>query len=263
MNWPGIKTTINLEHLTFVHEMMQNLERELVFGDDELHNINTDSNPLEVRFVQRISSSKCYPMASKDMFMTYLTSIMDAAPMYQVGPAKLPEINQTFRKSMEDVKNIPGSSIQCRAVHSRFLSKHRYYRIFDNTTPSDRSDVKVRLRETINPEVNFHIRKCSFYTDQIDTWQKPIQTYFKNLFTKSNSIQDTMRDRFKKCLCFKCEKCNEYFEGALWAVKIKDHIKQKHFVDKHWTCVKCFQKWNEFDLLEREWNHECTPNNNV
>lgn len=257
LNWPGIKITISLEHFSFNHEIKENCERDIVFGNDVMLNIDTHSNPRETRYTQKVPSSKTHPMVSKDMVDTYVKTFMETATLFEVGPSKLPEIEQSFQKVLDDVATVPFASIQNRAIHSRFLSNHKYFRVFDNDTGAvSKKHLKVRLRETINPELNFGIRRCDFLSDRIDEWYEEIDKYFEKIFV-NDRMKDTIRDRFKKCLTLKCEKCNETFEGALWAVKLKDHIKQKHFVDKKWTCVKCLRSWDHVELLGMAWNHDC------
>lgn len=261
LNWPDIKMSIALEHLTFVHEVKQNCERDLVFGNDTLVNVNTQINPTETRYFQKVLTSKVNSMVSKDMFNTYVSALMEAAPMYEIGPSKLPEIEHSFQKILNDVASIEFDSIQTRITHSRFLNKHRYFRVFDNDSKSTGGNhSKVRLRETINPEINFGIEKCCFTSDEmlIDVWADAMEEYFANVFVKRGSYQkDLLRDKFKRCLTTTCEGCNETFDGPLWAVKLKDHIRRSHFVDKPWTCVKCHRQWNQIELLQMEWNHEC------
>lgn len=260
LNWPGIKINISLEHFSFNHEIKDNCERDIVFGDDVMLNIDRQKNPAETRYLQKVPSSKTYAMASKEMVKTYVTSLMEAAPLYEVGPSKLPEIEQSFRKILDDIDTVPFESIQTRAIHSRYMNDHQYFRVFDNDSV-DNNNLKVRLRETINPEINFWIRRCDFTTDRIDIWRDAIETFFENIFVKKGErIKETLRDRYKKYLTIRCETCNESFEGALWAVKLKDHIKQKHFVDNKWTCVKCLRSWEQFELLQMAWKHDCSSN---
>lgn len=97
LNWPGIKINVSLEHLSFNHEIKENCERDIVFGDEILVNIDTQKNPAETRYLQKVPSSKNYPMVSKKMADTYVKSLMEAAPLYEVGPSKLPEIEQSFQ----------------------------------------------------------------------------------------------------------------------------------------------------------------------
>lgn len=261
LNWPDIKMTIALEHLTFVHEVKQNCERDLIFGNDSFVNVNTQINPDKTRYLQKVLTSKVNAMVSKDMCNAYVSALMEAAPMFEIGPAKLPEIEHSFQKTMNDVASIPFDSIQTRITHSQFLNKHRYVRVFDNDSKSSSGDnLKVRLRETINPEVNFAIEKCCFTSDQllVNVWADAMEEYFKNVFVNRGSYQrDILRDRFKRCLTTTCEACNETFDGPLWVVKLKDHIKRSHFIDKPWTCVKCHGQWNQIELLQMDWRHEC------
>lgn len=260
LNWPDIKIAVVLDHLHFVHEVKQNCERSLVFGDDELVGIDIQKNPTATRYLQKVKSTKTYPMINKEMFNTYVTSLMEAAPLYEITSSKLPEIEQTFRKILDDVATVPLPSIQSRMTHSRFLNEQKYTCIFDESSGSTSSNkLKVRLRETINPEVNFSIKKCYFQTDELHVWKNGIPEFFEDIFIRrTNHMKTSLRDRFKKCLILKCEPCNEVFEGALWAVKLKDHIKQKHFVPKKWSCVKCRRTWDQFELMLAEWKHECT-----
>lgn len=260
LNWPGIKINISFDHISFSHEVKENCERDIIIGFDELVNIDKSKKNLAVtRYLQTVPSSKIHPMVSKEMVDTYVTSLMEAAPLYEVGPSKLPELEHTFRKILDDIATIPYSSIQTRITHSRFLNERTYFRIFDNDTDgTNNNNLKVRLRETINPELNFWIKRCMFTSDQINVWYDEIDDFFNNVFVKRGEhIKDLLRDRYKKCLILKCEKCNETFEGALWAVKLKDHIKQKHFVDKKWACVSCSRTWDQFELLQMGWKHDC------
>ncbi|XP_055299689.1 uncharacterized protein LOC129567114 [Sitodiplosis mosellana] len=265
LNWPGIKINISLEHFSFNHELKENCVRDIVFGDEVMLNIDTQKNPAETRYLQKVPSSKTYAMVCKEMVETYVKSLMEAAPLYEVGPSKLPEIEKSFQKILDNIATVPFASIQTRITHTRFLNEQKYYRVFDNDSgavaAADNNNLKVRLRETINPEAIFWIRRCDFTLDQIDVWYDAIDEFFENIFVKKGDrIKETLRDRFKKCLTLKCESCNESFEGALWAVKLKDHIKQKHFVDKEWTCVKCKRSWEQFELLQMGWKHDCSFN---
>lgn len=260
LNWPGIKINISLEHFSFNHELKENCARDIVFGDEVLVNIDMTKNSADTRYLQKVPSSKTYPMVSKEMIDTYVKALMEAAPLYEVGPSKLPEIEQTFQKILEDITTVPFPSIQTRVTHSRFLNEQKYFRVFDHDTgTANKNNLKVRLRETINPEVNFLVKRCVFTSDYIDVWYDAIDDFFEKVFVKrGDHIKDLLRDRYKKCLTLKCEKCNETFEGALWAVKLKDHIKQRHFIDKPWTCVKCLRSWEQHELLQMAWKHDCS-----
>lgn len=259
LNWPGIRIEINLEHISFQHEINENCDRDIVFGEDVLIGVDTTANPLETRYLQKVPSSKTYPIVSKRLIETYVTSLMEAAPLYEVGPSKLPEIEQTFRKLLDDIGTIMFPTIQTRMIHSYFLNSQKYFRIIDNDCGSNNNNLKVRLREIINPEVNYHFRGTSLSLDQFDVWHSAIETYFKQIFVdRSTRVKEVLRDRYKKCLTLKCITCNESFEGALWAVKLKDHIKQKHFIDKPWTCVSCLCSWDQEKLLSDGWKHNCT-----
>lgn len=264
LNWPDIRMNVNLEHLTFSREIQQNCDRDLVFGDNVLVDIDKQKNSNVTRYLQKVPTTKTYPMVSKDMFDEYVTSLIEAAPHYEVGPSKLPEIEESFRKIIDDVASVPYSSIQTRMTHSRFLNGNKYFCLFPMTdssasSSSTGSNLKVRLRETINPEVNFSIKKCTFTSDKVEVWQADLAKDLENILVKrTDAMKNLLRDRFKKCLVLKCEKCNnEVFEGPLWAVKLKDHIKQKHFVEKKWTCVSCLRQWDQFELLEMGWKHDC------
>lgn len=257
LNYPGIKITVSLDHFSFAHEIRENCDRDIVLGDDALTNVNVEKNSAEIRYLQKVPSSKTYPMVSKNMVETYVTSLIEAAPLYEVGPSKLPEIHQSFRKIIEDIARIPYPSIQTRITHSYFFNEQKYFRVFDNDTANNKN-LKVRLRETINPEVNFWVKRCVFTSDQMNDWQNAIDEFFEDVLVKRNHrVKDALRERYKKCLTLKCEQCNEFFEGPLWSVKLKDHIKQKHFVDKPWTCVNCKLSWNQSELLQMGWKHSC------
>lgn len=257
LNWPGIKITINLDHLKFTREIKQNCDRDLVFGDEILIGINTDPNPTETRYLQKAPTSRTYPLVSKDVLDAYVSALVEAVPQYNVGPSKLPELLCAFRQMLDDVASVPFASVQTRIPHSRFLNQHKYFRIFD--APSERSGkFEVRLRETINSEVIFAIEKCGIAIDSIDDWQDKVLKYLEDvLVLPTGRTQDILKERFKKCVVMKCEKCNEQFEGALLAVTLKNHIKQKHFVDKEWTCVKCLKTWGPLEMLSMEWKHDC------
>lgn len=264
LNWPDIKMSIFLEHLTFAREVEQNFQRDLIFGNDKLVNISAQSNPTETRYLQKVQTSKVNSMVFKEIFEEYVTAIMEAAPLYEIGPSKLPEIEHSFQKILDDVKTIPSDSIQTRVTHSRFLNQHKYFRVIDNDPKSVNGDLKVRLRETINPEVTFSIDKCTFRSDQPDVWVDALNEYFADIFGKRETQNRiSLKDRFKKCLAAKCSRCNETFEGPLWIVKLKDHIGRHHFVDKPWRCVKCKGKWDQFELLQMEWKHECKEPRNA
>lgn len=264
LNWPDIKIMINLESLKFSREIKQNCERDLVFGDDIMIGINAQKNHTGTRYIQKAPTTRTYPLVSKDVLDAYVSTLIEAAPQYKVGPSKLPEIERAFRQMLDDFASVPHSSIQTRIPHSRFLNGHKYFCIF-NASASERSSsgggsghFEVRLRETINPEVIFEIEKCVFLTDQMDDWQDEVLKHLEDVLVKPSSrTQDTLKERFKKCLVMKCEKCNETFEGALLAVTLKNHIKQKHFVEKQWTCAKCLRTWDQFELLNMEWGHDC------
>lgn len=257
LNWPDIKIMINLEYLKFSREIKQNCERDLVFGDDILIGIDEQKNPKETRYIQKAPTTRTYPLVSKDVLDAYVSTLMEAAPQYKVGPSKLPEIERAFRQMLNDIASVPFSSIQTRIPHSRFLNPHKYFCIF-NAQTSGSGNFEVRLRETINPEVIFEIEKCVFLTDQMNDWQDTVLKHLEDVLVKPNiRMQDTLKERFKRCLVMKCEKCNETFEGALLAVTLKNHIKQKHFVEKQWTCVKCLRTWDQFELLNMGWKHDC------
>lgn len=259
MNWPGIRIEINLEHISFVHEVNENCDRDIVFGDDDLIGIDTTPNPLETRYLQKVPSSKTYPIISKELIETYVTSLMEAAPLYEVGPSKLPEIEQSFRKLLEDIDTLKFPTIQTRIIHSYFVNSQKYFRIIDNDYgANNNNNLKVRLREVLNPEVNYHFRATSLALDQFEVWHSAIETYFTQIFVdRSAKVKEALRDRYKKCLTLKCETCHESFEGALWAVKLKDHIKQRHFIDKPWTCVGCLRSFEQSKLLTEGWKHDC------
>lgn len=259
LNWPDIKIMINLEYLKFSREIKQNCEREVVFGDDILIGIDAQKNPTETRYIQKAPTTRTYPLVSKDVLDAYVSTLMEAAPQYNVGPSKLPEIECAFRQMLNDIASVPFASIQTRIPHSRFLNQQKYFCIFDTQTSGTSGHFEVRLRETISPEVIFEIEKCVFLTDQMHNWHDSVLNHLEEVLAKPNiRIQEALKDRFKRCLVMKCEKCNETFEGALLAVTLKNHIKQKHFVEKQWTCVKCLRTWDQFELLNMEWKHDCT-----
>ncbi|XP_031619057.1 uncharacterized protein LOC116338124 [Contarinia nasturtii] len=276
LHWPGIKLNISFDHFIFNHEIKDNCERDIVFGEEILVNIDKETNPSETRYLQQVPSSKTYPMVSTELMETYVKTFMEAAPHYDVAQSKLPEIEQSFGTIIDDISSV-GESIQTRVTHSRFLNGQKYFRIFDNEPPenvnavgastaynnnANKNNLKVRLRETINPEVLFWITHCQFTSDQINQWYHDLNDYFDGLLVKRNMAKkELLRDRFKKCLTLKCEKCNETFDGALWSVKLKDHIKQKHLVDEDWICVKCLRSWNQYELLQMGWKHDCTTGN--
>lgn len=268
LNWPDIKMIIQLHYLTFSREIQQNCERDLVFGDDIMIDIKTDKNPTETRYLQKVRSNKPPTMVSKDVFEMYVTSLIEAAPHYDVGPSKLPEIQQSFNKILDDVANVKCSSIQTKMTHSRFLNEHKYFCIFDDGSASSSSNynskndgMRVRLREIINPEVNFTIEKCTFTSDLVGMWNSSLYSELEDiLVNRPSHTRSDLRERYKKCLALKCERCNEEFEGPLWAVKLKDHIKQKHYIAKEWTCVSCLRKWDQFELLQMGWKHDCSKN---
>lgn len=258
LNWPDVKISVILDHVQFVREIKQNCERSLVFGDDELVDIDAQKNTTETRYLQNVKSTKMYPIVHKEMFKTYVTCLMEAAPVCDIGPSKLPEIKETFQKILDDVNTVPLQSIQSRMTHSRYLNEQKYVCIFNESNSTNNHNLKVRLREIINPEVNFGIKKCHFQTNDVHTWKDGIPAIFEDIFIKRSSpMMTALRDRFKKCLVLKCEQCNEIFEGPLWAVKLKDHIRQKHFVPKKFSCVKCRRTWDQFELISMEWKHEC------
>lgn len=259
LNWPDIRLTIQLDYLEFTRIIYQNCDRELVFGDDVMVNLQATKNPTVTRYVEKVRTTKTYSMVSKDLFAVYLTSLMEAAPNYEVGPSKLPEIEQAFRKVIDDVNSVPNTSIQTKVTHSRFLNDQKYFCIFDGDGNANSDGLmRVRLRETINPEVNFDLVRCTFTSDKTAMWQSKLHQDLEDILIKrSSEMKSTLRDRFKKCLVLKCEICNESFEGPLWVVKLKDHIRQKHFVPRHWNCVKCLRQWNQFELLQMGWKHNC------
>lgn len=224
--WPGIKLQIVLDHLSFNHEVRDNCERDIVFGTDILVNISRDRNPSQTRYLQQVPSSKKYPMVSKALMETYLKTLMEVAPFYDVGPSKVPEIQKTFGTVIDDITLVSRPSIQTRVTHSRFLNGHKYFRLFDNEAKSEeaaalkssnKTNLKVRLREIINPEAIFSIPNCHFTTSEIDHWEEPLVEYFDKILKRTGiRIKELLRDRFKKCIMLKCEKCNEIFDGALW-----------------------------------------------
>lgn len=260
LNWPDIKLSINLEYLKFSREIKQNCERDLVFGTDGSIGIDAQKNNTETRYIQKAPTTRTYPLVSKDILDAYVTTLMEAAPQYQVGPSKVLEIERAFRQMLDDIASVPFSSIQTRIEHSRFLNEQKYFCIFSPQTSdsSSSSRIEVRLRENINPEVIFQIEKCDFHTDHIDEWQNEVLRYLEEVLRKPpHRMQDKLKEKFKRCLVVKCEKCNETFEGALLAVTLKNHIKQKHFAEKKWTCVKCLRSWDQFEMLNMEWKHDC------
>lgn len=254
LNWPDIKISINLEFLKFSRETKQNCKRDLIFGDDILIGIDTQKNHTETRYIQKAPTTRTYPLVSKDVLDAYVSTLLEAAPQYKVGPSKLLEIERAFRQMLSDIASVPFASLQTRIPHSRFLNQQKYFCIFSPQTSGTSSHFEVRLRENINPEVIFEIEKCGFLTDQVDEWQDKVFKHLEEVLLKP---KESIKERFKRCLIIKCEKCNETFEGALLAVTLKNHIKQKHFVEKQWTCVKCLRTWDQFELLNMEWKHDC------
>lgn len=262
INWPDIKMFVLLDHLSFSREIKQNCDRDLLFSDNVLVKIDTaQRNVTETRYLQKVPTTKVHPMVSIGVFDEYVTSLMEAAPFYDVGRSKQADIEAFFQRIIDDVKSVPYTQVQTRITHSRFLNPHKYICVFNHGDAATGTS-KVMLRETINPELNFQIKKCNFLINQIDTWYEELATYLEDvLLNRPNHIRDSLKERYKKCLVFKCERCNEVFEGAMWNYKLQDHIKQKHFVKKDWTCVKCLRKWDQFELLTMGWNHDCTTGN--
>lgn len=258
LNWPGIKTTINLDHLKFSREIKPNCERELVFGNDHRIGMSTQHNQMQTRYIQKVPTTRTYPLVSKDILDAYISALVTAAPQYKVGPQKLSEIEHALQQILDDIASVPFASMQSRVPHSRFLNEQKYYSVFESPIKERTGKIEVRLREIVNPEVNFEIEKCGFPMDSMDEWQEKVLKYLEDvLIAPSGRAQDILNERFKKCLVMKCEKCNETFEGALLNVTLKNHIKQKHFVDKQWTCVKCDETWDEYEMLNMQWKHEC------
>lgn len=254
LNWPDIKVSINLDFLKFSREIKQNCKRDLIFGDEILIGVDTQNNHTETRYIQKAPTTRTYPLVSKDVLDAYISTLLDAAPQYKVGPTKLLEIKRAFRQMLNDIASVPFSSIQTRIPHSRFLNQQKYFCIFNPQSSDKSGQFEVRLREHINPEVIFEIERCGFLTDQVDQWQDQVFKHLEEVLLKP---KDALKERFKRCLVIKCVKCNETFEGALLAVTLKNHIKQTHLVEKQWTCVKCLRSWDQFELLDVDWKHDC------
>lgn len=127
---------------------------------------------------------------------------------------------------LDDIASAPFSSIQTRVPHSHFLNEQKYFSIFNTSTgerscssdSSSSSKIEVRLRETINSEMISEIEKSGLLPENMDQWQDKVLKHLDDVLVLPNrQTQDTLKERFKKCLVMKCEKCNEVFEGALLA----------------------------------------------
>lgn len=256
-NWPNVSFTIILDHVQIVHELRMNVDRDIVIGDNNRINLIDEENVMEMRYLESITSSKQNPTVHKDMLSTYISSMIEAARLNDVPPSKLGEIQASFSKMIEDVKSVPNDLIETKLTHSQFLNEHKYMRVFDNNDEPSRYK-KVKLREIINPESTFRIDKSVMATEQVDVWSEAVATYFEDILIRRRIFDvKLLKERLKKCLTMKCVPCNLIFEGAMSTVSMKDHIKEKHYYDKPWECVKCRKSWSQFELTEMDWKHEC------
>lgn len=263
-NWPGVSFTITLEHIQIYHELKTNVERDIIIGQNNYINLDQTENILETRHLQHITSSKANQTVHKAMFNVYMSSMMEAARIYEIPPSKLSEIRASFSKILEDVATVPSDLIQTKLTHSQFLNKFKYTRIFDNYDDESAKNKKVKIRETINPESIFRIDRSSMLTERPDEWLDSVEMYFKDIFVRKYGIAvKNVKERFKKCLSMQCVPCNLPFEGAMSTVSMKDHIKEKHFVDKPWECVKCHKSWSEIELTQMDWKHECCDGDKI
>lgn len=255
-NWPNVGFTISLEHIQIAHDLRTNTEHHIVIGDDDRINIDVDKeNVLEMRYRQSVPNTK--HSVHKDMLTVYISSMMEAAKLHDVSRSKLSEILTSFAKVIDIASNVPHDLIETKSIHSNLLNKYKYMRVFDNSDESD-TRKKVKLREVINPESTFHIERAAILTDQSDVWLGAIEAFFRDIFVRRNgpSVKN-VQERLKKCLIMKCVLCNLTFDSAMSTVLITDHIKEKHFFDKPWECVKCRKSWSQFELTKMAWKHEC------
>lgn len=258
LNWPGVSFVISLDHIQVFHELLSNCERDIVIGDNRHINLRTSGNAMEVGLRLNVQSKKMYPTVHKELLKTYFNAMISAASQHDVLPSKMAEIRGSFGKIVDDISHIPHDVIETKVTHSRFLNKQKYMRIFDNDDEPSSGTKKVYLREIINPEALFRIERSTMLTDRSEEWSEPVEEYFDNIFvTRFGADVQNLKEKFKKCLAMKCDSCNETFEGAMSTVTMKEHIKEKHFIDKPWECVKCKKSWTQFELTEMDWKHEC------
>lgn len=257
LNWPGISITITLDHLQCVHSLTANVERDVVFGNESDINVDKTENVLVMQQIKAVPSSKTTIV--KELFETYVEGMISAADLCEVSPSRKSEIDLSFKKAIAEVSSVSSPLIEMRTRYARFLNKQKYMRIFDNDSEFEEENpsgyLKVTLREVVNPQVIFRIEKCSIQSEKPEIWLDALDTYFKNVF--SGKIDDTLRDKYKKCISIRCLECEKRCEGPLAAISMNDHIKDKHFVGKPWQCVKCRKSWSQSDLAQMEWRHEC------
>lgn len=263
--WPGVCINISVEHLQIMHEIKSNIERQIVIGGDALHDIDKTANPLETRYIQKVPSSKTHPMFSKEMFDLYISALGDAAKIneVQVQASKLAELETAFDLVRKDVATVPLNELQTKMIHSRFLNKYKYVRYFDNCTdtPTKNRNAKAIMRETINPQIDFYVDKCTFTNDNCDMWNDHMDEFFKNVYIKRTKVlTDSLRERYKKCILLRCDLCYQPFEGPLCVVSLLIHMKEKHYFAKDWSCVNCEKSWSHLQLLSMKWKHDCIDN---
>lgn len=262
LNWPDVSIKITLDHIQFVHSLKANYERDVVFGSQIGINIDKRENVLALQQIKGLPSSKLKPTIAKELFETYVQGMSVAAPRFGVSASRKNEIDVSFKKAIAEVSSVPSPLIETRTKYARFLNKHKYMRIFDNDKKFHKENpngyLKVILREVMNPQVVFQIEKCSIQSEKPEIWLKALDEYFRDIFGGGCKTSASQRDRYKKCISMRCSECDEKYDGPLCVVSMKEHIKDKHFVDKPWQCIKCRKRWTQSDLAQMEWHHECS-----
>lgn len=259
LNWPDVRVTIIFRDLTLSRVVRSNAEHDLVFGDDPYINLDTTPNVMEPRMSSAVVSSKSNPMAYTPILMTYFNAIIDAATIADMSRARRNEIELVYGKFQKDFEQL--KVIETKKDYSQFLMPNKYVRLFDNDPKYNKATahgLKVRLRETINPEVLFSVDKCKFDIDRMNHWEDEVMKYLDNLLVKQDKFHlEALVDMLKKCIIVSCTICNKTFEGILCIVSIKGHL-WEHYNKAEWTCVRCKKSFSTFELTgANNWSHNC------
>lgn len=261
MAYPGIELTITLPDLIFTRCVCPNLTRELAFGDDPTNNVSKEANITETRYKDSILCSKRNGEVSTKLLRCYLNEMLTLVDNVEISRTLTADIESVMALITADI--CEADQLLTKMNHSRFLSGHRYYRIFYNSpkrSTQSGTDLRACLRETINPELVFSLERCKFTNDLMADEQNVdyFMDYFKNILIQQipQNIA-AFKDMIKKCLKIRCTLCDKDFEGVMITSVVADHYMAHHFVAVDWNCTICNRVFTQDQLAKLNWHHDC------
>lgn len=259
INWPGVAITLTLRDITYTRKTVANYGRDIVFGTDNSINMDTIENNCGTRQISQTSSSRSGPQISKLIFDQYIGAFEDCFELIDVSRSRITEMEAVINKMKDDLKVLP--NLVSKTTFSRFPNKYKYVRLFNHeksmATNKTRKMPNVFIRETINPEIQFAVEKCTFLNETFSVWENDFRKYFEMVFTvRDRTTLAAIKEVAKRCISMTCLLCNSQFSGVLCVYALKAHL-AKHFHNEDWSCTNCHTTFSQFDLIQTDWVHEC------